>query len=29
VRFCYAGTTAAMAEAANRINGWRRLRARP
>jgi aspartate/methionine/tyrosine aminotransferase len=29
VRFCYAGTTAAMAEAAKRINGWSRLRARP
>ena len=29
VRFCYAGTTADMAEAAQRINGWSRLRARP
>ena len=28
VRFCYAGTTAAMAEAAQRINGWSRLRTR-
>jgi aspartate/methionine/tyrosine aminotransferase len=25
VRFCYAGTTAEMAEAARRIGGWRRL----
>jgi aspartate/methionine/tyrosine aminotransferase len=29
VRFCYAGSTADMAEAARRINGWSRLRARP
>ena len=29
VRFCYAGTTADMAEAARRINGWSRLRTRP
>jgi aspartate/methionine/tyrosine aminotransferase len=28
VRFCYAGTTADMAEAARRIRGWRRLSAR-
>ncbi len=28
VRFCYAGTTAYMAEAARRINGWGRLRHR-
>ncbi len=28
VRFCYAGTTADMAEAARRIRGWRRLAAR-
>ena len=28
VRFCYAGATADMAEAARRINGWSRLRAR-
>ncbi len=28
VRFCYAGPTAAMAEAAQRINGWSRLRTR-
>ena len=28
VRFCYAGTTADMAEAARRIKGWSRLRAR-
>jgi aspartate/methionine/tyrosine aminotransferase len=25
VRFCYAGTTADMAEAARRLKGWRRL----
>jgi aspartate/methionine/tyrosine aminotransferase len=29
VRFCYAGTTADMAEAARRIRGWRRFAARP
>lgn len=29
VRFCYAGATADMVEAARRINGWSRLRARP
>lgn len=29
VRFCYAGATADMAEAARRISGWSRLRARP
>jgi aspartate/methionine/tyrosine aminotransferase len=29
VRFCYAGTTADMAEAARRIRGWSRLAARP
>jgi aspartate/methionine/tyrosine aminotransferase len=28
VRFCYAGSTADMAEAARRISGWSRLRAR-
>jgi aspartate/methionine/tyrosine aminotransferase len=28
VRFCYAGTTADMAEAARRLRGWRRLAAR-
>ena len=28
VRFCYAGTTAGIAEAARRIRGWRRLAAR-
>jgi aspartate/methionine/tyrosine aminotransferase len=28
VRFCYAGSTADMAEAARRINGWSRLRVR-
>jgi aspartate/methionine/tyrosine aminotransferase len=26
VRFCYAGTTADMAEAARRLGGWERLR---
>jgi aspartate/methionine/tyrosine aminotransferase len=29
VRFCYAGTTAAMAEAARRLKGWTRLAIRP
>jgi aspartate/methionine/tyrosine aminotransferase len=29
VRFCYAGTTADMAEAARRLAGWRRLSQRP
>jgi aspartate/methionine/tyrosine aminotransferase len=29
VRFCYAGTTADMAEAARRLRGWSRLAARP
>ncbi|MBO0741233.1 MAG: aminotransferase class I/II-fold pyridoxal phosphate-dependent enzyme [Hyphomicrobiaceae bacterium] len=29
VRFCYAGTTAAMAEAARRLQGWKRLRRSP
>jgi aspartate/methionine/tyrosine aminotransferase len=29
VRFCYAGTTADMVEAARRISGWNRLRVRP
>ena len=28
VRFCYAGTTADMAEAARRLSGWSRLKAR-
>ena len=28
VRFCYAGTTAGMAEAARRLRGWSRLKAR-
>jgi aspartate/methionine/tyrosine aminotransferase len=28
VRFCYAGTTAAMAEAARRLKGWSRLKTR-
>jgi aspartate/methionine/tyrosine aminotransferase len=28
VRFCYAGTTANMAEAAHRLRGWNRLKAR-
>jgi aspartate/methionine/tyrosine aminotransferase len=28
VRFCYAGTTADMAEAARRLKGWNRLKAR-
>jgi len=28
VRFCYAGTTADMAEAARRLRGWSRLKAR-
>ncbi len=28
VRFCYAGTTANMAEAARRLRGWNRLKAR-
>jgi aspartate/methionine/tyrosine aminotransferase len=28
VRFCYAGTTADMAEAARRIRGWSRLAGR-
>jgi aspartate/methionine/tyrosine aminotransferase len=29
VRFCYAGTTADMAEAARRLGNWKRLTARP
>ena len=29
VRFCYAGTTADMAEAARRLNGWSRLQRAP
>ena len=29
VRFCYAGATADMAEAARRIKDWTRLRTRP
>jgi aspartate/methionine/tyrosine aminotransferase len=29
VRFCYAGTTAAMAEAARRLRGWGRLHVKP
>jgi aspartate/methionine/tyrosine aminotransferase len=28
VRFCYAGTTADMADAARRLAGWSRLRQR-
>jgi aspartate/methionine/tyrosine aminotransferase len=28
VRFCYAGTTADMAEAARRLKGWSRLKSR-
>jgi aspartate/methionine/tyrosine aminotransferase len=28
VRFCYAGTTADMAEAARRLQGWTRLQRR-
>ena len=28
VRFCYAGTTADMAEAARRLKGWSRLKTR-
>jgi aspartate/methionine/tyrosine aminotransferase len=29
VRFCYAGTRAGMAEAARRLQGWKRLRRSP
>ena len=29
VRFCYAGTAADMAEAAQRLRSWRRLMSKP